>query len=772
MQGKNKHQPVFDMDNQNQTSPDPKAEIAIIGIACRFPGAKNHEEFWENLTQGRTSIRIIPEERWDWRAYWGDPQTGTNKTNSKWGGFIEDVKAFDPDFFEIPGREAELMDPQQRMALELSWSCFEDAGICPSQLSGKKVGVFIGATNFDYKELQDQEGFPIKANYASGNFASVITGRISYFFNFKGPSLFLDTACSSSLNAIHAAVQSIQQGECGMALAGGVNLLLTPRKYIAFAKMNLLSPTGSSKTFDEAADGVVRGEGAGLILLKPLQKAFADGDSIYGILKGSAINHNGKCYTVSYPNPEAQAEVIVEALKRAGITSESISYIEAHGTGTPKGDSLEFQGLVKAFQCSASQAGKELKSGYCGLGTGKQNIGHLESAAGIAGVIKVLLSMKHRRIPGLPYFKQLNPNFLIQNSPFYIAHRLQEWESLEDENHQVLPRRAGVSAFGFGGTNAHVVIEEAPAITKVPNRQLPAYLICLSAKTETALLQKKRDLALWLVKERPEKNLLDISATLLLGREHFTIRAAYVVSGFEELQRKLEEAPAQDETERWFRENNLEQRSHFQPVPEKYEPEAFQEGFKETAVSMEMRKQEYSNKLKTLAELYVRGYDPDWNAILAGIKTFRVNLPAYPFDGRPYWIPESHWIPKHDWAALETGNDSCNSSQGYYFSEKSPATPSSEPEALFTGKVKNEFPISATEMEEKVAEIWRTELGLQEIQRRDNLQNLGVNSINYVKIVNAIEKVFGFEFDDEKLFPKCFETLANVMDYVAEKIRK
>lgn len=638
MQGKKKPQQLCSKAKQGQSLQDRKNDIAVIGMACRFPGAKNPEDFWENLTQGKTHIRIIPEERWDWRAYWGDPQTQINKTNSKWGGFIDNVSAFDPDFFGLSAREVESMDPQQRIALELSWSCLEDAGICPSQVSGERIGVFIGVANLDYKELQEKESYPIEAHYALGVAASVITSRISYYFNFTGPSFPLDTACSSSLNAIHSAIQSIRQGECSMALAGGISLLLTPPRYISFAKMGVLSPTGSCKTFDADADGIVRGEGAGLILLKPLEKALEDGDLIYGILKGSAINHSGKTPTLSYPNPEQQAEVITEALNRAQITPESISYIEMHGTGTPKGDPIEFQGLISAFQRNSSQKGKKNQSSYCGLGSVKPNIGHLESAAGIASVIKVLLSMKYQQLPGLQNFRQLNPYISIQNSPFYMVDRLQEWRPPEDENHHVLPRRAGVSAFGFSGTNAHVVIEEAPVIPKTPYRELPAYLFCFSAKTEAALLQRIRDLARWLQTERPEKNLLDISATLLLGREHFRVRAAFLAGDLQELQGKLKEALENGQMAG-------------------YTPEKNQEAFRESAASSAVNKQEYVNHLEILAELYVQGSDPDWKALFADIKGFRISLPTYPFAREHYWIPESHRISEDDWM-FETGHNS------------------------------------------------------------------------------------------------------------------
>ncbi|HML90575.1 MAG TPA: SDR family NAD(P)-dependent oxidoreductase, partial [Methylomusa anaerophila] len=608
-------------------------EVAIVGVACRFPGAGNYEEYWGNLRQGKSNIQEIPPDRWDWKAYWGDPITENNKTNSKWGGFIENVDAFDADFFGITAREAETMDPQQRLMLELSWSCFEDAGICPSHLAGENIGVFTGIANLDYKELQEKEFSSIATHYASGIAQSVIASRISYYFNFKGPSFPLDTACSSALTAIHAAVHSIQRGECSMALAGGVSLLLTPLRYICFAKVGILSPTGSCKTFDDAADGMVRGEGAGVILLKPLEKALADGDYIYGIVKGSAINHSGKTHTLTYPNPEAQAEVIIGACTQAGVTPDSISYIETHGTGTPKGDPLEFRGLLTAFQHVASQAGIKLGNYYCGLGSVKTNIGHLEAASGIASVIKVLLAMKYKQLPGIHNFKQLNHRISLQDSPFYIIKQLQEWNPPAG-----LPKRAGVSAFGFAGTNAHVIIEEAPVYTRAAAQEQPYYLICLSAKTEEALRRKEQDLALWLEKEgrnNGNNNLGDISGTLLLGREHFEARSAFVVRNIPELQEKLKQVLENGQAEGYFKASNPERQGDTLATEE-----SDRTMMEESLFDGEINEQEYYNKLIGLAESYTKGYNPNWKLIFHGQNPRRISLPTYPFAKERHWVPD------------------------------------------------------------------------------------------------------------------------------------
>ncbi len=612
-------------------------DIAIIGMSCRFPGAYNYEQFWENLKQGRSSIQEIPKERWDYKAFWGDPQSEINKSISKWGGFIADVDAFDAEFFNLSPREAEVMDPQQRIMLELTWDCLEDAGICSSQVSGEKVGVYIGVFNFDYKELQERKFRKIETYHSTGTASPVIANRISYYLNLKGPSIALDTACSGSLSAIHTAVQSLHSGECSMALAGGVSILLTPTRYISFSKTGMLSPTGSCKTFDESADGYVRGEGAGMILLKPLDQAIADGDSIYGILKGSAVNHNGKTHTLTYPSADAQADVIAAAHKQARVSPESISYIEAHGTGTPKGDPIEFQGLQQAFSRLTSQQGQTVRKNYCGLGSVKTNIGHLEAAAGIAGVIKVLLSMKYRQLPGLQNFKRLNHRIVSENSPFYFIDQLTDWPLLADKNNEYFPRRAGVSSFGFGGTNAHVVLEEAPVTARHPNPELPYYLICLSAKTETALRRKEKDLLHWLEDKRQENKLIDISATLLLGRENFEKRSAFVIKDVQELQEELKQVLEKGKAAEYFTKSSMEKEHQIQPLF----AELGETIIKELQANDLQDQQEYGNKLRVLAELYVKGHNLNWKMIFPDEKIYRINLPTYPFARERFWISDT-----------------------------------------------------------------------------------------------------------------------------------
>ncbi|WP_025763415.1 SDR family NAD(P)-dependent oxidoreductase [Dyadobacter tibetensis] len=593
--------------------------IAIIGMACRVPSAKNYNEFWKNLSDAKASITEVPADRWNWEEHSHSIQGGPN-TLTKWGGFIEDISHFDASFFNISGKEAELMDPQQRIMLELAWHCMEDAAYRPSQLAGTDTAVFLGVFNHDYKELVERFG-SIEAHHGTGTSAAIIPNRISYFYNLNGPSVPVDTACSSSAQAIHMAAQAIHLGDCSMALAGGVGLLLSPSRYTALAKAGMLSPTGTSKTFDDEANGFVRGEGAGLVLLKSLQQAEKDGDRIYGIIRGSAVNHCGKTYTITYPNPDSQAEVIKKALDRAAIQPQTIGYIEAHGTGTPKGDPIEFEGLLKAFDAYSNPP--LASSAYCGLGSVKANIGHLEPAAAVAGLIKVLLAMKHQTLPKLVHFTQPNKKISLNGSPFYIVDHLKTWKRLKDQDGTEIPRRAGISSFGFGGTNAHLVIEEYVQPTREKSPDLPSYIICLSAKTWPSLHQRISDLLAYL--KRPEEpiNLLDLSYTLLMGRDHFNKRISLVVRNLNDLLKQLQSTL--DELNQ-RQENRDSTKNHLMedPLIGIETPEALVKN--------------YLPIINKLSHLYSNGFNWDWDRIFEGIHPKKLGLPHYPFTPTSYWF--------------------------------------------------------------------------------------------------------------------------------------
>ncbi|MFE6775902.1 SDR family NAD(P)-dependent oxidoreductase [Streptomyces sp. NPDC057676] len=454
-------------------------DIAIIGLAGRYPGAADLDAFWENLRTGANSVTEVPHRRWDHSAYYSPERGKPGTTYSRWGGFLDGVELFDPLFFNIPPVEAEFLDPQERLFLETSHQVIEDAGYAPGALAGKKVGVYAGVMFGLYQLLAtDKHGGWLNGN---SSYASV-ANRVSYFFDFHGPSMTVDTMCSSSLVAIHQACAAIRGGECELALAGGVNVMSHPAKYLQLGQGGFLSSDGRCRAFGEGGDGYVPGEGVGAVLLKPLDQALADGDHVYAVIKGSAVNAGGRTSGYSVPNPHAQAEVISEALAHADVDPRSISYVEAHGTGTSLGDPIEITGLTKAYR-KATQDQR-----FCAIGSVKSNIGHLESAAGIAALTKVILQLRHRQLVPSLHATPLNPLIDFAETPFTVQRDLADWQAPTTPDGRELPRRAGVSAFGAGGTNAHLVIEEAPAPSRPARQEAPReQLFVLSAQQREGL---------------------------------------------------------------------------------------------------------------------------------------------------------------------------------------------------------------------------------------------------------------------------------------------
>ena len=429
------------------------ADIAVIGLAGRYPKAADLDAFWENLRSGTDCVTEIPRRRWDYRPHFA-PEKGTpGKSYCRWGGFLDGVELFEPLFFSIPPVEAEYLDPQERLFLETSWQVIEDAGYAPGALAGRKVGVFAGVMFGLYQLLATEK----HGGWLNGNssYASV-ANRVSYFFDLHGPSMTVDTMCSSSLIAVHQACASIRSGECELALAGGVNVMSHPAKYVQLSQGGFLSSDGRCRAFGAGGDGYVPGEGVGAVLLKPLRAALADGDHVHAVIRGSAVNAGGRTSGYSVPNPQAQAEVIGEALRRAGVDPRSVSYVEAHGTGTSLGDPIEINGLTRAYR-RATQDRQ-----FCAIGSVKSNIGHLESAAGIAALTKVILQMRHRQLVPSLHTTPLNPMIDFADTPFTVQRELGDWAPVAADG-QRLPRRAGISAFGAGGTNAHLILEEPPA---------------------------------------------------------------------------------------------------------------------------------------------------------------------------------------------------------------------------------------------------------------------------------------------------------------------
>ncbi|MEH2381696.1 MAG: amino acid adenylation domain-containing protein [Nostoc sp.] len=505
--------------------------IAVIGVACRFPSAKSPEAFWELLHTGGDAITEVPPERWNIDTLY-DPEPATpGKMYTRWAGLLENVDHFDPSFFQISPYEAEYMDPQHRLLLEVAWEALENAGLAPNNLSGSQTGVFIGISSSDYDRLGCYRSLydfsHISAYSGTGTSLSIAANRISYLLNLRGPSMAIDTACSASLVAVHYASQSLQTGESNLCLVGGVNLIFSPVPMIACSQTRMMAADGRCKTFDASADGYVRGEGCGVVVLKRLVDALQDGDNVLAVIRGSAVNQDGLTNGLTAPNGPSQQAVIRQALKNAGVEPEQISYVEAHGTGTSLGDPIEVRSL-KAVLMPNRQPDQT-----CWLGSLKTNIGHLEAAAGIASLIKVILSVQHQEIPPNVHFKQLNPYISLAGTTFSIPTECQSWTSEKGR------RFAGISAFGFGGTNCHVIVEEAPVNTIVTsNIERSLHLLTLSAKSEPALRELVQSYIDFLA-SHPQASLADVCFTANTGRSHFDHRLAAIVESRQQLQTTL-----------------------------------------------------------------------------------------------------------------------------------------------------------------------------------------------------------------------------------------
>lgn len=471
------------------------------------------------------------------------PAERLNQYRPQWGGFLTDVDKFDAEFFGISPREAAYMDPQQRILLETVWSTLEDAGCNPDDLAGSKTGVFIGASLKDYDELIIQSKIEADPFMAGGVNNSILANRISYVLDLHGPSEVIDTACSSSLVAIKHAAASIESGESELAIAGGINIILTPKFHQIFEKTGMLSSSGKCSTFDQQADGYVRSEGVGVLLLKPLSRAVQDRDQIYGVIKSVVENHGGRAQSLTAPNPTAQAQLIKDAYTLSQISVNSIDYLETHGTGTRLGDPIEINGLKESFRAlTADAAQPAVKTPWCGIGSVKTNIGHLEAASGAAGVIKVLLSMKHEVIPASIHFKQLNSHIHLEGSPFYIVDQPRLWPHKDN-----IPRRSGVSSFGFGGTNVHLILEDY-----IPEDMDTGYLsgekpqlFVISAKDKERLIESAKQIYSYLNRRFQDKQqdagvfseftLENIAYTLQTGRKAMEKKAAFIAGSREEL---------------------------------------------------------------------------------------------------------------------------------------------------------------------------------------------------------------------------------------------
>ncbi|OKP79503.1 hypothetical protein A3844_28670 [Paenibacillus helianthi] len=615
-------------------------DIAIIGISCRFPNADNTDELWDVLYNGWNCIRELPLQRRQdvkrifqdpHKAYFflGDSSADVDEGIFSLGGYLERIDHFDYAYFNISPREAKYMEPAQRLMMEVTSEALEDAGYGGNKLKGSRTGVFIGRDHSDlpiYKMVMEPD-----PSHLTGSYTGILSGRISHHFDFKGPSAVIDTACSSGLVAVHQAKQSLLNGDCDVAVAGAVNIQLVPLKDNG---MNIVSSASNQvSTFDQTADGAVLGEGVIALILKPLQRAKADGDDIYALIKGSSINCDGASKGLTSPNADAQEQLYLDAWEDAGINPASLSYIEAHGTGTVLGDPVEFKGLTRAFR--RYTAGRQ----FCGIGSIKTNMGHTVAASGLAGIVKVVLSMKYRTMPASLHFNE--PNSLINfiDSPFYVVKQRKEWEQ-----HRTQPRRAGVSSFGFSGTNCHIVLEEAPAPlqdTGCQQQQEGLDMFTLSANSQETLRELAEKHITHIEHHRPRFH--DICFTVNTGRKHAFHRLAIVAASTGELVHMLK---------CWVRSERVaegEQRvlyGSYRIVADdkkvldageltSFDLQQLNHELSLLLISGDVRSSEQS--LLNACQLYIRGGSLNWQALYEGERRRILHLPTYPFSKVRCW---------------------------------------------------------------------------------------------------------------------------------------
>jgi amino acid adenylation domain-containing protein len=633
-------------------------EIAIVGFSCRFPDASNPWELWRNLCEGRSSVGILSENRWqdmDGQAF------NLERTDMK-GSFFTNTDLFDADFFSITPSDAAVMDPQQRFCLEECYKALEMSGHSKASLSEKKVGVFIGARSSDYLDLIKAKKLTPSANILLGNDDALLAAHISYFLNLKGPCIALDTACSSSLSAIHLAHRSLENGECDIALAGGVYLLNSPYFYQLSQSLGILSPTAKCRTFDKDADGIAMGEGAGVVVLKKLKRALADKNYIYAVIKGSHMNHNGKTSSISAPSVSGQVELQEAVYGKGRVNPEVITYIEVHGTGTKIGDPIELEALEKTFKNFSS------KKHHCALGSIKTNIGHTVTVAGVAGVIKMLLCMQNKQLPPLINYNELNEHINLENTPFYINTKLKEWLPPDK-----LLRTAAINSLGLNGTNVHLILEEyRNDIKKSANEHDQYFLIPISAPTSEALLDYVAELEAWLKTYKDSFCIRDIAYTLQ-KRSFFAGRYALIVRSSAEMLEGLAHILKGE------RKDNILFGTVAKPLfnftsTEKFLGDFFAQTFWDKEAKFEKQ------TVAILADMFVNGFDLDLVNILDPVQPQNqrknVPMPFQPFNRKRYWVcslADSSGLDQTQKAVAEgIGQEQTSSNKriAYYFQNK------------------------------------------------------------------------------------------------------
>jgi 3-oxoacyl-(acyl-carrier-protein) synthase/thioesterase domain-containing protein/enoyl-CoA hydratase/carnithine racemase/acyl carrier protein len=733
--------PVPDRANHAQ-----RDAIAIIGMAGQFPKSKSVAELWENLAGGVDCISEIPATRWSLERYYDPDPKAPGKTYSKHIGALEDLDKFDPAFFGISPAEAVVIDPQQRLFLESCWSCIEDSGINPVSLSGSRCGVFVGCTSGDYGQTMAMQGQELNTQFFTGGATSILTARISYALNLKGPCLPIDTACSASLVAIAEACDSLVLHNSDLALAGGVYIMAGPYLHIQASKAGMLSPDGRCRPFEARANGFVPGEGVGVVLLKRLSDAVRDQDPIYGVIRGWGINQDGKTNGITAPSSKSQVRLEKEVYERFGINPETISCVEAHATGTKFGDSIEIEALAESFR-SFTQ-----KRNYCALGTVKSNIGHLMPASGVAGVIKVLLSLRHRLLPPTLHFEALNEYISLENSPFYINTRLQPWETAPG-----VPRRAAVSAFGFNGTNAHLVIEEyipeveSPDLTPA-GEAMPPVLVVLSAKNEEQLKTYAGSLKRY-VESREGLNLANLAYTLQAGREAMEYRLAFPADSRDALIKLLGD----------FVDGSAPQVATGRVKKSRSRKKSLKSNEADEALLQTWLQQK---DLKNVAEYWVKGFNVDWKRFHADPKPRRINLPTYPFARERYWGLKDDSPLNGSTTGGEADWDGVPASRGT--AELGPETDRplgmNPPETAFRSDVATE-----SLQEELIRSLAQALYKKQsDIDVDASFKDMGMDSMIVVNWVQAINNRFATSIAATKVYD--YPTISEFLEYMEQEL--
>ncbi len=697
-------------DNADYTAGDPpeisKRDIAIIGMAVKLPGAEDLEEFWQLCVEGRDCIGAFPESRkTDTDAYLDS--MGISPRSYLNGAYLNNISGFDYSFFNLSPKEASLMNPCQRLFLEKSWEAIENAGYGGDRISGSRTGVYVGyigdMEGYRYRSMVQDAENGLNPIAVPGNLASIIPGRISYLLDLRGPSMLVDTACSSSLVAVHLACESIRSGKCDMALAGGIKLYILPLN--EGVRIGIESSDGRTRSFDDQSDGTGIGEGAGVVLLKPLHRALQDGDNIHAVIKGSAVNQDGRSAGITAPRTTAQTELLVDAWMDAGIDPGRIAYLEAHGTGTRLGDPVEIEGITQAFNKYTQH------KQFCAIGSVKSNLGHLYEAAGIIGLIKTALAMKHHQLPPSLHFTRPNREIRFEQSPVFLNNRLRDWPA------EHYPRLSGVSSFGFNGTNCHVVLEEAPAAQAWEPSADSLNLLALSAKSMSSLRRLVERYRSFLA-THPLVDLRDLCYTANTGRGHYTCRLILMAGSLQDVYAKLERLTHSSDwtglgPEIFFSGQDHDNPNNNQAV---YQSLASLEPDNSSSPGQDL----YSKKLQHICGSYIRGIEINWDLLYRQESRKRVELPAYPFDSWICWPefkgsnPEGH--------SLEQGTDGR--------------------QIVLTGRPEVE-PYS--QMEQAVGRIWGDTLGYKELNIHHSLFSLGADSIAILRLANRMSEELRIE---------------------------